>query len=109
MGLRDQVNARDQTSIGLTPIEKEELVKAKKLYEERIGEQVDWGKFLGVAAGITLAVVGLRKIVQSNRDKPRVECPECGNPFAIAYLDKLPPVAHVRCPECSEEVLVRFM
>ena len=100
---------RDQTSIGLTPTEKEELVKAKKLYEERTGEQADWGKFLSVAAGITLAVIGLHKITQSNRNKPRVECPECGNTFTVAYINKLPPVAHVRCPECSEEVMVRFI
>ena len=100
---------REQTSIGLTPTEKEGLVKAKKLYEEQTGERADWGKFLGVAAGITLAVIGLRKIIQSNRNKPRVECPECGNTFTVAYINKLPPVAHVRCPECSEEVLVRFI
>jgi len=100
---------RAQTSIGLTPTEKEDLVKAKKLYEEQTGEQADWGKFLGIAAGITLAVIGLRKIIESDRNKPRVECPECGNTFTVAYMKKLPPVAHVRCPECSEEVLVRFI
>lgn len=99
---------RDQTSIGLTPTEKEDLVKAKKLYEEQTGEQADWGKFLGIAAGITIAVISLRKIIQSDRNKPRVECPECGNTFTVAYINKLPPVAHVRCPECSEEVMVRF-
>ncbi|MFC2019217.1 hypothetical protein ACFLU4_04585 [Chloroflexota bacterium] len=100
---------RDQTSIGLTPTEKEELIKAKRSYEESTGDRTDWGKFLGVAAGITLAVIGLNKIVQSDRRKPIVECPECSNTFTVAYMDKLPPVAHVRCPECSEEVLVRFM
>jgi len=100
---------RDQTSIGLTPTEKAELVKAKQSYEEQTGEQVDWGKFLGVAAVITLAVIGLHKVVQSSREKPIVECPECGNRFAVAYMNRPPPVAHVQCPECSEEVLVRFM
>ena len=76
---------RDQTSIGLTPTEKEDLTKAKKLYEEKTGEKTDWGKFLGVAAGITLAVIGLRKIIQSDRNKPKVECPECGRKFYIEF------------------------
>jgi len=97
-----------QKSIGITPKEKAKLDSAKELYEKESGEKVDWGKFLLIAATTALATWGIFKMLESNRNNPSVECPNCGIKFAIAYSDDLPNIVNVKCPECSEELVVKF-
>ena len=95
-----------QKSIGITPQEKAQLEKAKKLYEAETGDRGDWGKFLAITSALALGTLGIYKLTRSNRSKPVVECPECGNRFAVAHLGNLPPIVQVQCPECSEEVVI---
>ena len=95
-----------QKSIGLTPREKERLDKAKQLYEENTGDKTDFGKFLALVTAVGLAAMGIRKLSKSSQSNPVVECPECGHRFSIAYVDDLPRIVYVRCPQCSEEVVV---
>jgi predicted RNA-binding Zn-ribbon protein involved in translation (DUF1610 family) len=95
-----------QKSIGITPQEKARLDKAKELYEKETGDRGDWGKFLGVASILALAALGIYKLARSNRSKPVVECPDCGVKFPLAYLGNPPPVVHVQCPECGQELVV---
>ena len=97
-----------QKSIGVTPQEKDQLEKAKALYEKETGDRGDWGKFLAVASILALGALGIYKRAESNRSKRVVECPDCGMKFAVAYSGNLPPVVHIQCPECSEELVVRI-
>jgi predicted Zn finger-like uncharacterized protein len=97
-----------QKTIGITPKEKTKLDSAKKLYEKQTGEKTDWGNFLLTAAIAGLAVFGIYTLLQANKNDPSVECPHCGNKFAIAYSDDLPNIVNVKCPECSEELVVKF-
>ena len=95
-----------QKSIGITPQEKARLDTAKELYEKETGARGDWGEFLGVASILALAALGIYKLARSNRSKPVVECPDCGVKFPVAYSGNLPPVVHVQCPECGQELVV---
>lgn len=97
-----------QKSIGITPQEKADLEKAKKLYETETGDRVDWGKFLAISSALALGALGIYKLTKSNRGNPAVDCPECGARFIIAYPGNMPSVVQVQCPECSEEVVVDF-
>jgi hypothetical protein len=97
-----------QKSIAVTPQEKLQLERAKELYHKETGDRGDWGKFLGVASILALAALGIYKLATSNRSKPIVECPVCRTKFAVAYSGNLPPVVHIQCPECSEELVVRI-
>ena len=95
-----------QKSIGITPQEKAQLEKAKQLYEKETGERTDWGKFLATASILALGALGIYKLTKSSSSNPVVECPECGTRFAVASHGNLPPIFHVQCPECSEDVVV---
>ena len=99
-----------QTSIGITPKEKAQLDKAKDLYETKTGDKADWGKFLAITSIVALGVFGIYKMVQSNRDKPSVKCPNCGIILAIPqpYSGELPRSMQVKCPECSADVVIYF-
>ena len=95
-----------QKSIGVTPHEKAELEKAKDLYEAETGESADWGRFLAISAALALGALGIYKMAKSSKDRPRVECCNCGTRFAIAHSEPLPPFAQVMCPECGQELVV---
>lgn len=97
-----------QKSIGVTPQEKAELEKAKELYEAKTGDSTDWGKFLAIASALALGALGIYKMAKSNRNRPSVECPNCGTRFAIAYSVELPCIVRVRCPKCNDEVVIDF-
>ena len=97
-----------QKSIGITPEEKAQLQKAKELYENETEDHGDWGKFLAVASVLALGALGVYKLTKSNRSNPVIECPKCGIRFPIVYAGNLPPIVHVQCPECSEELVVDF-
>ncbi len=97
-----------QTSIGLTPREKENLGKAKNLYEEKTGDRTDWGGFLGAVAALGLAALGVYALASSSRDKPTVLCPACDRKFPIGHSGDLPPVVYVTCPHCDAELVVDF-
>ena len=97
-----------QKSIGVTPQEKAELDKAKELYEAKTGDSTDWGKFLAIASALALGALGIYKLAESKRDRPSVECPNCGIRFVIAHSGGLPRIAQVQCPECSEELVIDF-
>lgn len=97
-----------QKSIGVTPQEKVQLEKAKELYQKETGDRGDWGQFLGAVSILALGALGIYKLTKSSRSKPIVECPSCGMRFAMAYSGNAPPIVHVQCPECSEEVVVRL-
>ena len=101
-------NERRQKNIGITPREKEKLEEAKRLYEQHTGDRGDWGKFLGVIAVLGLAALGVYKMAQASRKKPKAVCPMCDGEFSIAYGDDLPAVAHVTCPHCEAELVVKF-
>ena len=100
------MNEPRQKSIGITPQEKAQLEKAKQLYENETGDRADWGKFLAISSALALGALGIYKLTKSKKGNPAVECPECGMRFAIAYPGNLPPIIHVQCPECSEEVVI---
>jgi hypothetical protein len=100
------MNEPRQKSIGVTPQEKAQLERAKELYQKKTGDQGDWGKFLGVASILALGALGIYKLAKASRSKPIVECPNCHIKFAVAYSGNLPPIVHVQCPECSEELVV---
>ena len=99
-----------QKSIGVTPMEKEKLAKAKQLYEKRTGDKVDWGSFLGAVSVLGLAALGVYKMVKSSKKNPTATCAVCGKKFSIAYSESLPPVVYVTCPNpsCQEELVVDF-
>jgi DNA-directed RNA polymerase subunit RPC12/RpoP len=97
-----------QKSIGITPQEKAQLDKAKRLYETNTGDHTDWGKFLGIAAAVTLGTLGIYRRATSNRNRPSVACPNCGIRFVIAHSEELPRIVQVECPECSEEIVIDF-
>lgn len=97
-----------QKSIGITPQEKDELEKAKELYEAKTGDSTDWGKFLAITAALALGALGIYKVAESNRNRPSVECPGCGTRFMIANSGRLPRIVQVQCPECSEELVIDF-
>jgi len=97
-----------QKSIGITPREKDELTKAKKLYEQRTGEKTDWGRFLGLISALGLAALGIYKLTKASKANLIVECPECGMRFPIAHTGDLGSITHITCPECSEEVVVNL-
>jgi len=95
-----------QKSIGITPEEKVQLEKAKHLYENEMGERSDWGKFLATASLLALGALGVYKIKKSSSSNSVVDCPQCGTRFAVASHGRLPPIFHVQCPDCSEDVVV---
>lgn len=95
-----------QKSIGITPQEKARLDTAKELYEKETGDRGDWGRFLAVTSILALGALGIYKLTRANKSKPVVTCANCGIKFAIAYSGNLPPVVHVQCPECNEELVV---
>lgn len=97
-----------QTSIGVTPREKETLDKAKQLYEQETGERTDWGGFLGAIAALGLGALGVYALTSASRNKPTVECPSCDRKFPIAHSGDLPPVVYVDCPYCDAELVVDF-
>jgi predicted RNA-binding Zn-ribbon protein involved in translation (DUF1610 family) len=97
-----------QRSIGVTPQEKLQLEKAKALYQENTGERSDWGKFLAVTSLLALAALGVYRLVRANRSKPAITCPDCGIRFPVAYSGNLPPIVHVQCPSCGEELVIDF-
>jgi len=97
-----------QRSIGVTPQEKVQLEKAKALYQKHTGDRSDWGKFLGISAILALTALGIYKLVKASRSKPVVICPNCGIKFPVAYFGNLPPIVHVQCPGCSEELVIDF-
>jgi len=98
-----------QTSIGVTPREKENLDRAKRLYEEKTGEKTDWAGFLGAVAALGLTALGVYGLAKGSKKKPAVECPHCGVRFAIPRYESLPWVIYVTCPECAEEVVVSLV
>ena len=100
------MNEPRQKSIGITPQEKTQLEKAKKLYENTTGDSTDWGKFLAITSALALGALGIYKLTKSHKSNPVVDCPECGTRFVIAYPGNLPPVVNVQCPKCSEELVV---
>lgn len=100
------MNEPRQKSIGITPQEKADLEKAKKLYEAETGDNADWGKFLAITSALALGFLGIYKLAKSNRSKPTVECPECGMKFVLAYPGDIPPIVQIQCPECSEELVI---
>jgi predicted Zn finger-like uncharacterized protein len=100
------MNEPRQKSIGITPQEKTELERARQLYEAETGERTDWGRFLAVTSALALGALGIYRLMRSNRSNPAVECPECGTRFTVAYSGNLPPIVQVRCPECSEELVI---
>ena len=97
-----------QKSIGVTPQEKAQLEKAKGLYQDRTGDNADWGKFLAVTSALALGALGIYKLRKSKRSNPVIDCPECGTKFVIAYPGDLPPAVYVQCPKCSEELVAEF-
>ena len=97
-----------QKSIGITPQEKAQLDKAKHLYETETGDSTDWGRFLAIASALALGVLGIYKVLESNRNKPSVECPNCHIRFMIAHSGGLPRIVQVQCPQCSEELVIDF-
>jgi predicted Zn finger-like uncharacterized protein len=97
-----------QKSIGVTPREKAQLDRAKRLYESRTGDTTDWGKFLAVTSALALTVLGVYKLANSSRNVPSVTCPNCGSRFVIANSGELPRIVQVQCPECGDEVVVKF-
>jgi hypothetical protein len=97
-----------QTSIGVTPQEKETLDKAKQLYEQQTGARTDWGGFLGAIAALGLGALGVYALTRSSRSKPTVQCHACNQAFAVAHSGDLPPVVYVTCPYCDAELVVDF-
>ena len=97
-----------QKTIGVTPQEKVQLEKVKALYQEDTGDRGDWGKFLAVASILALGALGIYKLVKASRSEPVVLCPNCGIRFPVAYSGNLPPIVHVQCPGCSEELVIDF-
>ena len=97
-----------QKSISVTPKEKNELEKAKRLYEKHTKEPGDWGRFLGAVTILGLASLGIYKLVNSSRHKPVTKCAVCGRKFSIAYSEDLPTVVYVTCPHCGAELVVDF-
>lgn len=97
-----------QRSIGVTPQEKAQLEKAKELYQAETGESADWGRFLAISAALALGAIGIYKIAKSSKDRPRVECGNCGTRFAIAHSGPLPTFVQVNCPECGNELVIDF-
>lgn len=95
-----------QKSIGITPQEKKQLENAKQLYENATGERSDWGKFLATASLLALGALGVYKLTKSSSSNSVVECPQCGIRFAVASHGSLPPIFHVQCPDCGEDVVV---
>ena len=102
------MNEPRQKSIGISPQEKAQLDKAKHLYETNTGDSTDWGKFLAIASALALGALGIYKMAKSSRNRPSVECPNCGVRFVIAHLGGLPRAVQVQCPECGEDVVVDF-
>ena len=102
------MNGPRQKSIGVSLQEKAQLDKAKHLYETNTGDSTDWGKFLAIASALALGTLGIYKLAKSNRNRPSVECPNCGVRFVIAHSGGLPGAVQVECPECGEEVVIQF-
>ncbi len=97
-----------QKIIAVTPKEKQKLDTVKRLYEEKTGEQADWGRFLASISVLGLVALGVYKLAQSSKENPTTNCPLCGKRFAIAYSEGLPPIVYVNCPECGGELVVDF-
>lgn len=94
--------------IAVSPEERKRLEEAKKRYEAVAG-QSDWGKFLGTMALIGMAGVGiyaLARASQRSASSLNVECPECGETFAVAFEGEPPRVARVTCPSCGSDLVV---
>ena len=99
-----------QKSIGITPTEKAMLEKAKQRYDQHTGEDTDWGKFLGTAAILGLAALGVYKLIKSSKQNPTAKCAVCGQIFPIAFSGEVPSIAYIKCPNpsCGAELVVDF-
>ncbi len=98
-----------QKPISVTSRDRAFIDSHKKRYDESIGEETDWGTFLGTVALLGLAAAGVYNLVRANKRSPQtvdVECFECGSTFVMAVPTGTDRAVYTMCPECDAELVV---
>lgn len=101
----------EKRHIAVSPGERRQLEEAKQRYDALAGH-TDWGTFLGIAAGVGLAALGIYALVRATRSNETtwyVTCPntDCRETFPIV-AESPPRMAQVTCPSCNTELIVDF-
>src|SRR4030042_1639801 len=97
-----------QRPIPVTSQERRFLEEQKRRYENRSGNNGDWGQFLGAVVLLGLAALGIYALVNAvNRTSQSVDvqCSTCGNTFVMALPVDVRQVIYTRCPHCQSELV----
>ena len=101
--------AARQKPISITSRDRAFIDSHKKRYDESIGEETDWGTFLGTVALLGLAAAGVYHLVNAKNRSPQsvdIECCECGEMFIMAVPQGVDRAVYTLCPACDAELVV---
>jgi len=98
-----------QRPIPVTRSEREVLDTYKKSYQDKTGEQPDWGKFLATLVLLGLAAAGVYSFVKATKRSPQsvdIECCQCQQRFLMAVPSGTSRAIQMACPHCNAELVV---
>ena len=102
---------RQQKAISVETEEWSLLVRLKSDYSGKLGEDADWGSFLGTVAllGVAAAgVYGFAECLSRTESAASARCVACGLVFPVAVPHRSPGAIQFPCPACHAMLVLNL-